>query len=237
MQNPLMVVIISPMGWWLGLHQPPWSLGSIPKREEPGKTGRHPVLKYRVPHGSHCVLLRSAKLTAIGNNTLTIRTFLFSPPLSDDCQHKHTQQPLGLVSFQARCILPVAEEQSRTRGSQSGGVEDQPQCRGLWHSSSPSARSSCCSLSRSPSQLSPPPPSFTQSPSPPRSLVRDGQPSPHRPRLVVSRSTCPPLSPSPHANSFIKGNAVINTHTHHRLRLKDRCATVTDSASFLSCLY
>ncbi len=29
-----------------------------------------------------------------------------------------------------RGILPVAEEQSRTRGSQSGGVEDQPQCRG-----------------------------------------------------------------------------------------------------------
>jgi hypothetical protein len=44
-------------------------------------------------------------------------------------------------------------------------------------------------------------------------LVRDGQTSPHRPRLVVSRSTCPPLSPSPHANSFIIGTAVINTHT------------------------
>ena len=26
---------------------------TVPKREEPGKTGRHPVLKYRVPHGSH----------------------------------------------------------------------------------------------------------------------------------------------------------------------------------------
>jgi hypothetical protein len=51
--------------------------------------------------------------------------------------------------------------------------------------------------------------------SPPRSLVRDGQPSPHRPWLVVSRSTCPPLSPSPHANSFIKGTAVINTHGGH----------------------
>jgi hypothetical protein len=51
------------------------------------------------------------------------------------------------------------------------------------------------------------------SPSPPRSLVRDGQASPHRPRLVVSRSTCPPLSPSPHANSFIIGTTVINTHT------------------------
>jgi hypothetical protein len=87
------------------------------------------------------------------------------------------------------------------------GVEDQPQYRGLWHSGSPSARS----FSRSPS---PPPPSFTQYPSPPRSLVRDyGQTSPLRPRLDVSRSTCPPLSPSPHANSFVIGTAVINTHT------------------------
>ena len=55
-------------------------------------------------------------------------------------------------------------------------------CRGLWHSSSPSARS----FLRSPS---PPSPSFTQSPSPPRLLVRDGQTSPQRPRLIVSRST------------------------------------------------
>ncbi len=56
-------------------------------------------------------------------------------------------------------------------------------------------------------------PSFTQSPSPPRSLlVRDGQTSPHRLRLVVSRSKCPPLSPSPHANIFVIGTAVINTH-------------------------
>jgi hypothetical protein len=31
---------------------------------------------------------------------------------------------------------------------------------------------------------------FTQSPSPARSLVRDGRTSPHRPRLVVSRSIC-----------------------------------------------
>ena len=39
-----------------------------------------------------------------------------------------------------------------------------------------------------------PPPSFTQSPFPPRSLVRDRQTSPHTHRLVVSYSTCPPLS-------------------------------------------
>jgi len=36
-------------------------------------------------------------------------------------------QPIGLVPFQARSILPVPEEQSRTRGGQSSGAEDQPQ--------------------------------------------------------------------------------------------------------------
>ena len=50
------------------------------------------------------------------------------------------------------------------------------------------------------------PPSFQHYPFPPRSLVCGGQTSPHKPRLVVSHSTCPPLSPSPHANSFIIGN-------------------------------
>jgi hypothetical protein len=37
---------------------------------------------HRIPRTQMClcVLLRCAKLTAIGNNTLTIRTFLFSPP-------------------------------------------------------------------------------------------------------------------------------------------------------------
>jgi hypothetical protein len=30
----------------------PGVLGLIPKREEPGKTGQHPVLFYQVPHGS-----------------------------------------------------------------------------------------------------------------------------------------------------------------------------------------
>jgi hypothetical protein len=133
------------------------------------------------------------------------------PPGDRGALHCHWRaiatQPIGLVPFQARGILPVAEEQSRTRGGQSGGVMDQPQCRGLWHSSSPSARS----FTRSPSS---PPPSFTQSPFHPRSLVRDEQTSQHKPRLVASRSTCPPLSPSPHANSFVIGTAVINTHTH-----------------------
>jgi hypothetical protein len=37
-------------------------------------------------------------------------------------------------------------------------------------------------------------PLFTHYPLPPRSLLCGGQPSPHKPRLVVSHSTCPPLT-------------------------------------------
>jgi len=53
---------------------------------------------------------------------------------------------------------------------------------------------------RPPSSRHPP---FTHYPFPPRSLVCGGQTSPHKPRLVVSHSTCPPLSSSPHAHSFV----------------------------------
>jgi hypothetical protein len=41
--------------------------------------------------------------------------------------------------------------------------------------------------------------------------VRDGQTSSYRPRLVVSRSTCPPFPPPTLANSFVIGTAVINS--------------------------
>jgi hypothetical protein len=45
----------------------------------------------------------------------------------------------------------------------------------------------------------------------PRSLVCGGQTSPHNPRLVVSHSTCSPLS-LPHAHNFVLGTAVINNN-------------------------
>ena len=48
------------------------------------------------------------------------------------------------------------------------------------------------------------------------------------PRLVVSRSTCPPLSYSPHANNFIKGTAVINTH-RRRTGGKTFCVTTSSA--------
>jgi hypothetical protein len=57
-----------------------------------------------------------------------------------------------------------------------------------------------------------PPPSFTQSTYPPRSLVRDGQTSPHSPRLVISRSTCPPLSSPPPREQLFTGSCSNKTH-------------------------
>jgi hypothetical protein len=80
-------------------------------------------------------------------------TFLFSPisqlsrahtrmhceflPLlflqSRDALHCHwnaiATQSIRLVQFQSSRILPVNEEQSRTRSHQNVGVEDQPQCQ------------------------------------------------------------------------------------------------------------
>jgi hypothetical protein len=83
------------------------------------------------------------------------------------------------------------------------------------------------------------PPSFTHYPFPPRSLVCGGQPSPHKPRLVVSRSACPPLSSSPHVHSFVLGTAVINNNTvtkkkYIRLRKTSRISrqTVREAQSF-----
>ena len=172
---------------------------------------------------------------AIGNNTLTIRTFLFSPQMSQPppactasfcdfffCRPtgrpRHTLLTLdatGVPSqinqsdsfrFKRAAFFQSLKIKVGLAAAKTEVLRINLNFRGLWHSSSPSAHT----LLRSPSS---PPHSFTQSPFPPRSLVRDGQTSPHSPRLVVSHSTCLPLSPSPHANSFIIGTAVINTHS------------------------
>jgi hypothetical protein len=56
--------------------------------------------------------------------------------------------------------------------------------------------------------------------------VRAGQTHPHRPRLVVSHSTCPPLSSSPHAHSFVIGPAVIK-HTPNGFRCSQQHGRAT----------
>ena len=87
------------------------------------------------------------------------------------------------------------------------------------------------SFTRSPSSRHPP---FTQFPFPSRSLVRDGQTSQDMPPLVAPHSTCPSLSPSPHsphANSFVIGTAVINTHTHTHTQLYNRSCSNCESVT------
>ena len=44
-------------------------------------------------------------------------------------------------------------------------------------------------------------------------LVRDGQTSPHKPLLVVSRSTCPPLSPPPRAREQLCNRSCNSTRS------------------------
>jgi hypothetical protein len=53
----------------------------------------------------------------------------------------------------------------------------------------------------------------TQYPFPSRSLVRDGQTSPHMARLVVPHSTCPSLSPSPPRTQLYNNRFCSNEHT------------------------
>jgi hypothetical protein len=136
-----------------------------------------------------------------------------------------SQQNKARDMFRVRRAALYQSLKSKVGGSQSSDVEDQPQCRGIRHINSPSAPS----LSSSPSS---PPPSFTQSPSLQRSLMRVGQTSPQRPLLVFSRSLHYPLPPreklynhyplSP-CEQVILGTAVINTHTkHHSAKSKVR---------------
>jgi hypothetical protein len=121
------------MGWWLGLAPATLEFWvRFPNERNQGKQA-HPVLKYRVPHGSHGFGFGSG--FGIG---FTLTHLLARAPL------RH--------------------------------------------------------------------PPFTPQPFPPRSLVCGGQPSPHKSRLVVSHSTCPPLSSSPHTHSIVLGTAVINNN-------------------------
>jgi hypothetical protein len=77
--DPPMVGIRSPIGLVFGsCTSHPGVVGSIPKREEPGKTGA-PVLKYRVSHGSQCVMGRLVH-TGLGSSSLVAHVLHSAPP-------------------------------------------------------------------------------------------------------------------------------------------------------------
>ena len=58
-------------------------------------------------------------------------------------------------------------------------------------------------------------------------MDRDGERERERERRS---STCPPLSPSPHTNSFVIGTAVINTHTQ-----SEGCSPVSGGRTIRLC--
>jgi hypothetical protein len=151
--DPLMVGIRSPDGLVVGsCTSHPGVLGSFPKREEPGKTGA-PCIK--VPGSSRVP----------------------APPWV---------------------------------GSRSPDGWDQiPRWAGGWACTSHPGVLGSIPKREEPGKTGAP---CVKVPGSSRVQVRDEQTHPHRPRLVVSHSTCPPLSSSPHANSFVIGPAVIK-HT------------------------
>ena len=72
-------------------------------------------------------------------------------------------------------------------------------------------------------------------PLPPRPLVRSGQTSPQKPRLVVSysagHSACLPLSSSSSAHSFVIGPAAINNNKAYRSRSNKLTRRVGDCSN------
>jgi hypothetical protein len=64
--------------------------------------------------------------------------------------------------------------------------------------------------------------------------MRDGQTSPHRPRLVVSRSTCPPISPPPPCKQFCT-RSCSNKHTH-TLRNKHTHTHSRSDTRYIECI-
>jgi len=164
---------------------------------------------------------------AIGNNTLTIRTFLFSPPLSAPAhactanfcvfffytptrRPRRTSRPLECQSdsfrFKRAAFYQSLKIKVGLAAAKAAALRINLYVEGCGIVAAPVHAPSRAPL------LPPLLLSLTQSPSPPRSLVRDGQTSPHRSRLVVSRSTCPPLSPSPPREQLCN-RFCSNTHT------------------------
>jgi hypothetical protein len=181
-------------GWACTSH--PGVLGSIPKREEPGKTGA-PCIK--VPGSS-----RVPAPPWVGSR---------SPDGWDQIPRwaggwACTSHPGVLGSF------PKREEPGKTgapcvKVPGSSRVPQIPRWAGGWACTSHPGVLGSIPKREEPGKTGAP---CIKVPGSSRVPVRAGQTHPHRPRLVVSHSTCPPLSSSPHAHSFVIGPAVIK-HT------------------------
>ena len=144
-----------------------------------------------------CVLLRSAKLTAIGNNTLTNQNISFLPAIVSTSTRMHGEF-LRLLFLQAH-----RETEAHFTAA---GMSLQRNHSDLF----PFKRAAFSQSLKSKVGLA-----AAKAAALRMNLNVEGcgiVAAPVHATRDVSRSTCPPLSPSPHANSFIKGTAVIITH-------------------------
>jgi hypothetical protein len=109
--DPLMVGIRSPDGLVVGsCTSHPGVLGSIPKREEPGKTGA-PCIK--VPGSSRVPVMGRLVHTGLGSSSLVAHVLPYPPPppckhlCTRSCSNKHThiciwEPPLDAVLMDPR---------------------------------------------------------------------------------------------------------------------------------------
>ena len=193
-----------------------------------------------ITHDSYGPLQTGPRSITMGNNTLTIRTFRCSLPLR--AHPPACTANFGVFFFYRptgkprRTSLPLACHRNATNRTsfhfkRIAFFHSLKSKVGLAPANTAAYRinlnvEGCVivaararSFTRSPSS---PPPSFTQSPFPPRSLMREGQTNPHRSRLVVSRSACPPLLRGTHADRCVRE---VNTQTtpvakHGQLRVE-----------------
>jgi hypothetical protein len=197
-----MVGIRSPDGLVVGLAPATLEFWvRFPNERNQGKQA-HPVLKYRVPHGSQprpgwapdplMVGIRSPDGLVVGSCT-SHPGVLGSIPKREE--PGKTGAPCIKVPGSSRVPAPPWV------GSRSPDGWDQiPRWAGGWACTSHPGVLGSIPKREEPGKTGAP-------------CVKVPGSSRVPPRLVVSHSTCPPLSSSPHAHSFVIGPAVIK-HTH-----------------------
>jgi hypothetical protein len=209
--DPLMVGIRSPDGLVVGLAPATLEFWvRFPNERNQGKQA-HPVLKYRVPHGSQprpgwapdplMVGIRSPDGLVVGLAPATLEFWVRFPNERNQGKQAHPvlkyRVPHGSQPRPGWAPDPLMVGIRSPDGLVVGSCTSHPGVLGsIPKREEPGKTGAPC----------------IKVPGSSRVPVRDGQTHPHRPRVVVSHSTCPPLSSSPHAHSFVIGPAVIK-HT------------------------
>jgi hypothetical protein len=195
--DPLMVGIRSPDGLVVGLAPATLEFWvRFPNERNQGKQA-HPVLKYRVPHGSQprpgwapdplMVGIRSPDGLVVGLAPATLEFWVRFPNERNQGKQAHP-----VLKYR----VPQGSHPPWVGSRSPDGWDQIPRWAGGWACTSHPGVLGSIPKREEPGKTGAPcikVPGSSRVPS----LVCGGQPSPHKPRLVVSHSTCPPLSSSP----------------------------------------